>query len=82
MRALEDTTKVILTLGKFAFDAYCKLFKIKWLTFSHGAYYSVKGQKILLASYHPSRRNTSTGKLTWNMWIDVFKTARMITMTK
>ena len=29
MRALEDTTKVILTLGKVAFDAYCKLFKIK-----------------------------------------------------
>src|SRR5215467_3599642 len=79
---LKDTTKVILTLGKFAFDAYCELFKIKGLTFSHGAYYNVKDQKTLLASYHPSRRNTSTGKLTWNMWIDVFKTARRISMYK
>ena len=82
IKALEDTTKVILTLGKVAFDAYCKLFKIKRLAFIHGARYSLKSQKTLLASYHPSRRNTNTGKLTWNMWIDVFKTARMIIMNK
>src|SRR5262249_2438248 len=78
IKALEDTTKVILTLGKVAFEEYCKLFKIKGLAFRHGACYSVKDEKTMLASYHPSRRNTSTGKLTWSMWIDVFNTARMI----
>ena len=85
MKALEKTTKVILTLGKVAFDTYCKLFEIDGLAFRHGVCYSVKEeehQKTLLVSYHPSRRNTSTGKLTWNMWIDVFKTAREIIMNK
>jgi uracil-DNA glycosylase family 4 len=84
VKALEETTKVILTLGKVAFDTYCKLFKIEGLAFSHGACYRVKeeGQKTLLVSYHPSRRNTSTGKLTWQMWIDIFKTARAIIMNK
>jgi uracil-DNA glycosylase family 4 len=78
VKALEENTKVILTLGKVAFDAYCKLFKIERLPFIHGACYRVEGQKTLLVSYHPSRRNTSTGKLIWQMWIDVFKRARSL----
>jgi uracil-DNA glycosylase len=82
VKALEETTEVILTLGKIAFDAYCKLSKIGGLAFIHGACYRVEGQKNLLVSYHPSRRNTSTGKLTWPMWIDVFKTAGAIIMNK
>lgn len=82
VQALEQTTEVILTLGKVAFDAYCKLFKIKGLAFIHNACYPVDGQKTLLVSYHPSRRNTSTGKLTWSMWIDVFKRARSLIANK
>jgi uracil-DNA glycosylase len=71
-------------LESFAFDICCKLFEIDGLAFSHGACYSVKEehQKTLLVSYHPSKRNTSTGKLTWDMWIDVFKTARAIIINK
>jgi uracil-DNA glycosylase family 4 len=80
--ALEENTEVILTLGKVAFDAYCKLFKIERSPFIHGACYRVEGQKNLLVSYHPSRRNTSTGKLTWQMWIDVFKRARSLIVNK
>ena len=80
VKALEQTTKVILTLGKIAFETYCKLFKIEGLTFIHGACYGLEDQKTLLVSYHPSRRNTSTGKLTWQMWIDVFKRARLLMM--
>lgn len=82
IQALQQTTEVILTLGKVAFDAYCKLFKIERLAFAHGTYYTVDDQKTLLVSYHPSRRNTSTGKLTWQMWIDVFKRARSLITNK
>ena len=69
--------KVILMLGKVGFDAYCRASGLRKLRFSHGASYEMNG-KILLASYHPSRQNTNTGKLTWQMWFDIFKKARSI----
>ena len=72
------STEVILTLGKIAFDAYCKASNLKGLSFGHGSSYRIKGDKILLASYHPSKQNTNTHKLTWQMWIDIFKTARSL----
>ena len=73
-----DSIEVILTLGKIAFDAYCKASNLKGLAFGHGSRYRIKGDKILLASYHPSRQNTNTHKLTWQMWIDIFKTVRSL----
>lgn len=69
--------EVILMLGKVGFDAYCRAAGLRKLRFSHGASYEMNG-KILLASYHPSRQNTNTGKLTWHMWFDIFKKARSI----
>lgn len=69
--------KVILMLGKIGFDAYCRAAGFRKLRFSHGASYEIN-DKILLASYHPSRQNTNTGKLTWQMWSDIFKKARSI----
>lgn len=78
LQAMKHTTTVILTLGKIAFDAYCKLYQLKKLEFVHGVCYNLDDQKSLLVSYHPSRRNTSTGKLTWRMWIDIFEKARSL----
>ena len=78
IKLLEDTTKVIVALGKIAFDNYCKSVGMKRLIFGHNAVYTLKGGKTLISSYHPSRRNTNTKTLTWAMWIDVFKTARNI----
>jgi uracil-DNA glycosylase len=77
-KILEKTIKVIMTLGKIAFDAYCKVCNITGSRFGHNEIYSLGNDKTLIASYHPSRRNTSTYTLTWQMWIDVFKTARSI----
>jgi uracil-DNA glycosylase len=74
---LLSNVRVVLALGKIAFDAYCKVVGAKGLLFGHGARYQVYG-KTLLASYHPSRQNTNTGKLIWPMWLQIFKIARTI----
>ena len=78
LKILDCKTKVILALGKIAFDAYCKANNLKGLAFDHGAHYRMGKDKTLLASYHPSRQNTNTYKLTWHMWINIFKTARSL----
>ena len=73
-----ETTKVILALGKIAFDAYCKVCNIKGLRFGHNKIYPIYDGRTLIVSYHPSRRNTNTRTLTWPMWINIFQTARSI----
>jgi len=75
---LDPTLKVILTLGKIAFDTYCKICNLGSLDFNHGSCHRIKNGKTLLASYHPSKQNTNTGRLTWEMWISVFKTVTSI----
>jgi uracil-DNA glycosylase len=78
IKLLEKTTKVIITLGKIACDAYCRISNIKGLKFGHNKIYSVHNDKTLIVSYHPSRRNTNTGTLTWQMWISIFEKARSL----
>ncbi|MDQ3975121.1 MAG: uracil-DNA glycosylase [Thermoproteota archaeon] len=75
---LNRTVKVIVTLGKIAFDAYCRIGKLRRLIFGHNIRYDIGNGKTLLASYHPSRQNTNTGKLTWQMWISIFRTAKFM----
>ncbi len=77
---LLKNVKVVLALGKIGFDAYCKAVGAKGMVFGHGIRYDISG-KVLLASYHPSRQNTNTGRLTWQMWIKIFRTARTLTGT-
>lgn len=74
--------KVIVTLGKIAFDAYLnallrqeKLQSKKGLIFKHAAKYEMPDGKTLLASYHPSNQNTQTGKLTREMFLRIFEEA-------
>jgi uracil-DNA glycosylase family 4 len=74
---LLGNVRVVLALGKIGFDAYCRAIGAKGLAFGHGARYNVKG-RVLLASYHPSMQNTNTGRLTWKMWAQVFRTAKKI----
>jgi uracil-DNA glycosylase family 4 len=77
--------KVIVALGKIAFDAYLNYLKRSGLLrnrgvfiFQHGAKYKMPNGKILLATYHPSNQNTQTGKLTRPMFVRIFKEAAKI----
>ena len=69
--------KVILCLGKIAYDASCKLLGIKPKKFGHNKIFDINGIKIL-TSYHPSKQNTQTGRLTWRQWSSVFVNAKRL----
>lgn len=70
--SLLKNVKVILTLGRIAFYTYVKMIDID-LEFKHGKLYELDNGIILVASYHPSRQNTQTRRLTWDSWISIFK---------
>jgi uracil-DNA glycosylase len=73
--------RAILCLGKIGFDAAWRLLASRGIVvrprppFGHGALYRTSGPTIV-ASYHPSRQNTNTGKLTPQMLASVFRLAR------
>ncbi len=68
---------VILCLGKIAYDATCKLLEIKPEKFGHNKLFTYDNYKIL-TSYHPSKQNTQTGRLTWKQWSAVFAKAKKL----
>jgi uracil-DNA glycosylase family 4 len=78
--------RVVVALGKMAFDAYLTILRDRGVIRSRAAFafghaqehVIAPGQPVLLASYHPSQQNTSTGKLTAAMLRDVFERAREI----
>lgn len=81
--ALMPNLRVVLALGKIAFDAYLKLRRqqghdLGRPTFAHGAEYRSDTLPTLLCSYHPSRQNTNTGVLTREMWDNIFARARQL----
>jgi uracil-DNA glycosylase family 4 len=84
LAGLEDV-KVVVALGKIGFDAYLSYLKRRGLlagkkeyAFKHGARYRTPDGKVLLASYHPSNQNTQTGKLTREMFVEIFQEAARI----
>ena len=70
--------RVILALGRIGFEAYCRAARVEKAAFGHGRQYELGRGRVLLASYHPSRQNTNTGKLSWTMWIDIFRKVRLM----
>ena len=72
----------VVALGKIAFDQVLRLYKGQGystgrLDFAHGAFYELgQGRPWLLASYHPSRQNTQTGRLTAAMFDQIWLGAR------
>jgi uracil-DNA glycosylase family 4 len=78
--------RVVLALGGFAFEAVLKAWRAAdrpaWEgkpRFGHDAeFHTTEGAHVLLASYHPSRQNTQTGRLTRPMFRRPFARARRI----
>jgi uracil-DNA glycosylase len=76
--------KVVVVLGRLAFDTYLRILRKKAviagrseLAFGHGKQFNIgSDQPVLLCCYHPSQQNTSTGRLTAEMLLDVMKAAR------
>jgi uracil-DNA glycosylase len=71
---------VILALGGIAHRAVIRALRLRQADFgfAHGALHELGGRKRLLDSYHCSRYNTNTGRLTAAMFRDVFATARAL----
>jgi uracil-DNA glycosylase len=71
---LLPNVRVVLALGRIVFDTYVRFLREQGiqtgkLKFQHGAFYELpKPHPALCASYHPSRQNTQTGKLTLKMF--------------
>lgn len=74
--------RIVLTLGKIAFDGYLTLLRsqghpVSRMAFSHGFYDALSGPlPALMACYHPSAQNTQTGRLTPDMLDQVFEEIR------
>lgn len=71
--------KVVLALGKIAWDTYLGILKDKGVidsrgpyVFAHGAEFEMpQGPPLLVGIYHPSQQNTQTGKVTAAMYAGV-----------
>jgi uracil-DNA glycosylase len=76
-----DQARVFVALGRVAFEACWRLMAERGVhvsprpPFAHGAVYRTTAGTIV-ASYHPSRQNTHTGRLTPAMLRSAFRKAR------
>ena len=87
LRELELLTRVrvVVALGKIAFDTYLGTFLPRGLDlpsprprFGHNLDYNLNGGPTLIGSYHPSQQNTQTGRLTQEMFDAIFRKARLL----
>jgi len=82
--------RVVVALGKVAFDNYLAVLRERGaiasrapFVFGHDRQFETgPGQPILISSYHPSQQNTSTGRLTEKMLLDVFLRARRLAQAR
>ncbi len=72
--------KVIIALGRIAHDNAIRALKLKAseLPFAHAAEHALPRGMALVDSYHCSRYNTNTGRLTVPMFDEVFARARRL----
>ena len=75
--------KIIVALGKVAFDNCIKIYKKKFkinkkFDFKHGKKYLLPDNRIIIACYHPSPRNVNTKVITTSMINKLFGKAKKI----
>ena len=75
--------KVIITLGKVAFDNLIKFYKKNYslnkkFVFKHGVKFKLPDGKTLIPCYHPSPRNVNTKIINFKMMTNLFVKARQI----
>jgi uracil-DNA glycosylase family 4 len=77
--AMLAKVRVVVCLGKIAWDGYLAhlleqgtIERRSAFVFGHGAEYRLLDGTVLLGSYHPSLRNTNTGRLNRPMFMRVF----------
>ena len=69
------TNRCIVALGTVAYGSVSKLLDIR-RPFQHGASIDVDNRLRVVASYHPSRLNVNTGRLTRAMLLKIFDEVR------
>ena len=70
--------KVIVALGKIAFDACTYFYKSKYklnkkINFAHNKIYKLPDNILLVGCYHPSPRNVNTGRINEKKMTSLFK---------
>lgn len=75
--------KITLALGKVAHDSIVRLSGAKLADhkFAHGAKHELPGGRTLIDSYHCSRYNLNTGRLTVTMFEEIFEQAVYLSST-
>lgn len=76
--ALLTRVRVVVTLGRIAHEAFLKAKGLGRLPFAHGVEATLPDGTTLISSYHPSRQNTNTGRLTRSMWLRIFRRAKQL----
>ncbi|UKK84942.1 uracil-DNA glycosylase [Sphingopyxis sp. BSN-002] len=71
------SVRVVIALGRIAHDAALRAAGVRLAEypFAHGAVHALPDGRHLVDSYHCSRYNTNTGRLTAEMFAEVFRIA-------
>jgi uracil-DNA glycosylase family 4 len=70
--------KVIVVLGRIAFESVLRIYSVRnrdW-KFAHAAVFRLENGPWLVCSYHPSQQNTLTGRLTVEMFDQIWQIAK------
>ena len=80
---LMKNLKIIVVLGKIAFDAVVQSLResgntVRGWKFGNGKVYEMDGYKVMCI-FHPSPRNVNTGRITMEEFVELFRKAREMT---
>ena len=75
---LLSNLKIIVALGKIAFDTCINFYKTNFnlnsnFQFKHGKIYTLPNNLLLVGCYHPSPRNVNTGRINEKKMTNLFK---------